>query len=55
MKIRVIETIQRTIEIDVPSNDPIIAQELALTGAADTQPADWDYTWTPLTRETAPA
>lgn len=55
MKVRVIETIQRTIEVDVPSDDPIIAQELALTETADIQPADWDYTWTPLTREAAPA
>lgn len=50
MKVRVTETLIRTIEIEVESNDPLAAVELAKAEALGIQPADWTYTWEPVTQ-----
>lgn len=54
MKILVTQTLQRTIEIEIDEENPQDAISSGLAAAADIQPADWDYTWTPLSQEAIP-
>jgi hypothetical protein len=51
MKVRIIQTLQRTIELDVDEATEQAAIASGLLTAAEIQPADWDYTWKPITEE----
>jgi hypothetical protein len=51
MKIRITQTLQRTVELEVDVTDEQAAIEAALVIASDTQAADWNYTWVPITQE----
>lgn len=47
MKVRIVHTLERTLELEVDAADEQQAIAAALQQAADIQPADWHYTWEP--------
>lgn len=51
MKVRVTETLIRTIEIKVESNDPLVAVEMAKVESKGIQASDWNYTWEPVSQQ----
>jgi len=51
MKVLITQTLKRTIELDVDEATEQTAIAAGLKMAAQTQPADWDYTWSPVTEE----
>lgn len=44
-KVKVTETVTRTIVIEVKASGPAEADDKAIRQARNTQPADWDYSW----------
>lgn len=51
MKVLITQTLQRTIELDVDEATEQAAIASGLLEASDIQPADWEYTWEPITEE----
>ena len=51
MKVRIIQTLTRTIELDVDEATEQAAKASGLLMATVSPPADWDYTWEPITEE----
>lgn len=44
-KVKVTETVTRTIVIEVKASNAAEADSRAIREARDAQPADWDYSW----------
>lgn len=44
-KVKVTETVTRTIVLEVMAKSAIDADAKAIHEARDAQPADWDYSW----------
>lgn len=44
-KVKVTETVTRTIVIEVKASSSAEANDKTIRQARDTQPADWDYSW----------
>ena len=51
MKVRITQTVQRTIELSVDEATQQAAIASGLLKASEIQPADWEYTWEPITEE----
>jgi len=44
-KVKITETVTRTIVLEVKASSAAEADAKAIREARDTQPADWDYSW----------